>query len=90
QLPKNKFIIGYTGTLGVANALQTLIEAAERLQEYTEIAFVLVGAGKEKAALQSLVAEKQLRNIFFIDPIPKVEIQSILSEFDACYIGLTK
>ncbi|MBF4348901.1 glycosyltransferase WbuB, partial [Vibrio anguillarum] len=29
-------------------------------------------------------------NIFFIDPIPKVEIQSILSEFDACYIGLTK
>ncbi|EGR1264336.1 glycosyltransferase family 4 protein [Vibrio cholerae] len=90
QLPKNKFIIGYTGTLGVANALQTLVEAAERLQEYTEIAFVLVGAGKEKAALQSLVAEKQLRNIFFIEPIPKVEIQSILSEFDACYIGLTK
>ncbi|MFP7408756.1 glycosyltransferase family 4 protein [Aeromonas veronii] len=87
QLPKNKFIIGYTGTLGVANALHTLIEAAERLQEYTEIAFVLVGAGKEKSALQSLVVEKQLRNIFFIDPIPKVEIQSMLVEFDACYIG---
>ncbi|MBE0508553.1 MAG: glycosyltransferase family 4 protein [Marinospirillum sp.] len=90
QLPENKFIVGYTGTLGVANALDALIEAAERLQHYPDIAFVLVGGGKEKAALQALVTEKQLDNVFFIDPIPKVEIQAMLSEFNACYIGLKK
>lgn len=90
QLPKNKFIVGYTGTLGVANAMDTLIEAAERLQRYSDITFALVGGGKEKGAIQALVKEKQLSNVNFIDPIPKVEVQAILEQFDVCYIGLTK
>lgn len=87
QLPDSKFIVGYTGTLGVANALDTLIEAAERLQQYPDIAFVLVGSGKEKKILQGLVKEKGLHNVCFIEPIPKIEIQAMLSRFDACYLG---
>lgn len=87
KIPEGKFIVGYTGTLGVANALDTLIDAAEHLKEYSDIAFVLVGGGKEKALLQSSVMEKGLSNVTFIDPIPKVEIQAMLSRFDVCYIG---
>ncbi len=87
QLPQNKFIVGYTGTLGVANALDTLIEAADTLKDHADIAFALVGAGKEKPALQAQVKAKGLVNVFFIDPIPKVEIQAMLNRFDACYIG---
>lgn len=90
DLPKDKFIIGYTGTLGVANSLDTLLEAAEHLKEQKDIAFVLVGRGKEKVQLQASVKEKQLSNVTFIDPIPKVQIQAMLNEFDACFIGLTK
>lgn len=87
QIPKGKFIVGYAGTLGVANSLDTLIIAAEQLKEYTNIAFVLVGDGKEKTALQAIVKEKKLTNIYFIEPIPKVEIQALLSQFDSCFIG---
>lgn len=90
QLPQDKFIIGYTGTIGVANALDTFIEAADLLRSNTEIAFVIVGNGKEKAHLESIVKEKQLTNVTFIEAIPKVEIQAMLSRFDVCYIGLTK
>ncbi|MBR9830377.1 MAG: glycosyltransferase family 4 protein [Oceanospirillales bacterium] len=90
QLPQGKFIVGYTGTLGVANAMYVLLEAAVRLQQHTDIAFVLVGDGKEKAVLQAQAKKEGLSNVFFIEPIPKVEIQAILSRFDACYIGLTK
>jgi len=90
QLPQDKFIVGYTGTLGVANSLYTLVDAAERLRGHGEIAFVLVGDGKERAALKKLVAKKGLDNVFFVDPIPKVEIQAILAKFDACYLGLSK
>jgi glycosyltransferase involved in cell wall biosynthesis len=90
KLPENKFIVGYTGTIGVANALDTLIEAAERLQSYPDIAFVLVGGGKEKDTLKTLITKKCLNNVYFIDPIPKVEIQAMLSQFDTCYIGWLK
>lgn len=87
QLPEGKFTVGYTGTLGVANALDTLICAAERLKEHPDICFVLVGDGKEKPGLRQLVAEKGLTNVYFVDPIPKVEIQAMLARFDGCYIG---
>ncbi|ARM83543.1 putative glycosyl transferase [Marinobacter salarius] len=87
QLPEGKFLVGYTGTLGVANALDTLICAAEQLKGHSGIAFVLVGDGKEKPALKKLVASKALANVYFVDPIPKVEIQAMLARFDGCYIG---
>lgn len=90
QLPKDKFIVGYTGTIGLANALQNLVEAAELLKEHSDIAFVLVGHGKEKEKLQQLIEDKGLDNVQFIDPIPKSEVQGILSNFDVCYIGLTR
>lgn len=87
QLPKDKFLVGYTGTLGVANAMNTLIAAAERLKEHHDLAFVMVGDGKEKPALRQLVDQKGLSNVYFVDPIPKVEIQAMLARFDGCYIS---
>lgn len=90
QLPKGKFVVGYTGTLGVANSLDTFLAAAEALKENNNIEFVLVGQGKEKNSLQASVQKSKLKNVTFIDPIPKVQIQAMLNNFDACFIGLTK
>jgi glycosyltransferase involved in cell wall biosynthesis len=87
QLPQGKFIVGYTGTLGVANALDTLLKAAERLKAHDDIAFVLVGGGKEKATLKQQATELGLDNVVFIDPIPKAQIQTMLARFDVCFIG---
>ena len=66
-LPKDKFIVGYTGTFGLANNLSSFIEAAKILKEETEIAFVLVGDGKEKSNLVKMA--KTLNNVIFVDPI---------------------
>ena len=90
QLPKDKFIIGYAGTLGIANALDSFIRAANELQGYSEIAFVLVGNGKLKPRLQQQVEELGLTNVYFVDAIPKRQVQNLLEIFNVCYIGLTK
>ena len=90
QLPKDKFIVGYAGTLGIANALDSFIRAANELKGYSEIAFVLVGNGKLKQRLQQQVNELGLTNVYFVDAIPKRQVQSLLKVFNVCYIGLTK
>nr|WP_228136220.1 glycosyltransferase family 4 protein [Acinetobacter calcoaceticus] len=90
QLPQNKFIIGYTGTIGVANAIDDLIEAAQMLSNNPHLHFVLVGSGKEKDSLIQKVNTLGLQNITFIDAIPKKQIQSMLEQFDVCYIGWQK
>lgn len=87
QIPEVGFIVGYTGTVGVANALEDLVSAAYLLREYKEIAFVIVGAGKELAKLKANVCERALTNVFFVDPVPKSYVQSVISLFDVCYIG---
>jgi glycosyltransferase involved in cell wall biosynthesis len=90
QLPQDKFIVGYTGTIGVANAIDDLIEAAKLLSNMPHLHFVLVGSGKEKESLIQKAQSLGLQNITFIDPIPKKQIQSMLEQFDICYIGWQK
>jgi glycosyltransferase involved in cell wall biosynthesis len=87
-LPKDKFIVGYTGTIGIANALEYLLKAAENLKEYKDILFVIVGNGKEKDNLIEIYGN--LENVLFIEPIKKEQVQSMLKLFDVCYIGLKK
>lgn len=86
QIPKDKFIIGYCGTLGEANGLKYFIEAAQILKDNDKISFLLVGDGKDKQKL--LNTANGLKNIIFIDSIPKKSVQNILNFFDICYISI--
>jgi glycosyltransferase involved in cell wall biosynthesis len=86
-LPEGKFVVGYVGTLGVANALGSLIEAAALLKDHDDIAFVLVGDGKEKNALQRQAELRGLDNTIFLDSIPKRQVQSLLASLDVCFLG---
>lgn len=85
QIPKDKFVVGYTGTMGLANALEYLIEAAILLKDRTDIHFVFVGDGYLKEELQNNV--KNNSNVTFIDKINKNKVQHMLSFFDVCFVG---
>lgn len=80
------FIVGYAGTHGLANSLDTLIDAA-RLMKGERVAFVLVGGGPDKIALQERVQVEELDNVRFLDPVKKEQIPSLLRWFDVAYIG---
>ncbi|WP_386171429.1 glycosyltransferase family 4 protein [Sulfitobacter pontiacus] len=85
-LPSGKFLIGYTGTIGTANALETLVGAAEKIKDHKDIAFVVVGSGRERDRIAIEIERRNLSNIHLIGPIPKRQVQSMLAQFDACVI----
>jgi len=85
QIPKNKFIIGYTGTIGMANALEYFVKASKILRNNINIHFLLVGDGYLKSDLKKIV--KGQTNITFISKLNKNQVQNILSFFDVCFIG---
>lgn len=87
KIPKNKFIIGYTGTIGLANAMEYFVEASLKITN-KNIHFVIVGDGFSKDNLKKTVVNSN--NITFIDKIKKSQVQEILSFFDVCYIGRYK
>ena len=88
KIPTDKFIIGYTGTVGLANAIESLLESAKILKDYRDILFIVVGDGKEKKSL--IEKYGYLENILFIDTVKKSQVQSLLKLFDVCYIGLKR
>jgi glycosyltransferase involved in cell wall biosynthesis len=88
QIPENKFVVGYVGTVGAANALNHFVDAANVLRDNREVLFVIVGDGQEKPAL--IKQAKMLENILFIPSIAKPQVQSMLALFNICYIGLKK
>ena len=83
---QGKFIVGYAGTHGIANALDTLLGAASLVGD-ERLAFVLVGGGPEKPALQLMARNMGLTNVHFFDPVPKQQVPALLRSFDVAYIG---
>lgn len=85
--PNSDFVVGYAGTLGVANSIDTLIDAAALLENHSQISFVIVGDGKEKERLVQKVKSLKLNNVTFINSVSKNQVQSVLNVFDACFLG---
>jgi glycosyltransferase involved in cell wall biosynthesis len=84
-----RFIVGYAGSQGLANALEYLIDAASELRD-DPIGFVMVGQGSEKANLQARARALSLKNVLFLDPVKKPVIPALLSEMDGLYLGWRK
>ncbi len=82
---QGKIITGYAGTLGVANAVDYLIKTAKRINN-DRVHFVITGIGPEEKNLKE--AAKGLTNVTFLPPVPKTQVQALLSYHDILYIGL--
>jgi glycosyltransferase involved in cell wall biosynthesis len=80
-------IIAYTGTFGLANALDSFIDAAKLVTDIP-IAFALFGKGPLDAHLYSRIEKEAIKNVFIFEPVSKKTIPHLLTFFDFLYIGL--
>ncbi len=90
QKQAGRVVLGYAGSMGLPNALDTLLDAAALLRKAAhavEVAFVLVGGGHEAARLAERARAEGLSNVSFFPPIPKAQIPTLLRGFDIAYIG---
>lgn len=68
-----QLVLTYVGAHGVANHLIQVVDAAEQLKD-KPVVFQLIGAGMQKKMLQEEVQKRQLKNVRFIDSVPKKEV----------------
>lgn len=86
-----KFVVSYIGTMGMAHGLETVIEAAARLQESDpEIIFLLVGEGAEKERILRMASNRALTNMKFVGQQPRAKIPEYICASDACLVLLKK
>jgi len=86
---EKRFIVGYAGAHGLANALDVVLKAAD-IMTSKSVEFVLVGQGPEKESLVRQAESLGLGNVHFLPSIPKSAIPSFLGQMDALFIGLKR
>jgi colanic acid biosynthesis glycosyl transferase WcaI len=75
---ENKQVILYAGTHGYAHGMEVLLDTAQLLEK-TNIIFLLVGGGSEKARLEQRCTEQKLTNVLFLPPQPPENIARLYS-----------
>ena len=76
---RSHFICTYIGAHGRWNKLETILEAAERLNG-TRVRFLLIGDGDHKDELRRYADSLHLGNVCFLDAVPKRKVFDYLNQ----------
>lgn len=82
---KEVFNIVYAGSLGKANAMWVLTEAAKHFPDGVNV--IVVGRGNHKKEIERNIQTLNLRNIKIFDGIPKNQVFSLLLKSDALFLS---
>lgn len=84
------FLIGYTGAHGIANALDSYVEAGKQLHG-KKIRLLSIGPGPERNRLMQKAHDLQLDDVVeFLQPVGRGQVPELLNQMDALYIGLQR
>jgi glycosyltransferase involved in cell wall biosynthesis len=88
NIPTNKFIIGYAGSIGITNGLDSFIACAKKMSNDDRIIFALLGDGDSKSVYVN--ETKNLKNIIFIPKVKREEVASFLELCNVLYFSSLK
>ena len=86
-----KFNIMFTGNMGKAQALESVLKSAELVQNnYPEIQFVFIGGGIDENYLRNCAKELNLDNTLFLERVPLSKIGDIIALADIALVHLKR
>ena len=86
---KDKFIVGYIGTHGMAHGLDFIVRSIAKVENKT-IHFLFIGDGAMKKTIVEITSSLKLKNITFLNPIKKDDVPKYLSICDVSLAPLKK
>ena len=89
-LLKNKYCITFSGNIGKAQSIKTILEASEKLIDQKDIHIILIGGGSEITYAKSYIKRKKLKNISIFGPYPSGLTLDILKKSKASLLTLKK
>ena len=89
KIPKDKFIIGYVGSISVAYSVEQLVKAAERIKN-KKIHFLIVGDGPFILSLKKYIKLHKIRNVSLLGRIDSTQVPEVISKFNICFVGYKK
>lgn len=87
---EGRFVVSYSGTIGMACGLEVVLDAAEELRRRgrRDVAFLLVGDGAIREELSAEARRRGLDKVVFTGRQDKARMPAFLSISDACLVHL--
>lgn len=86
---ENTLVVGYFGNMGIAQDMDTLIEAARTLKNHENIKFLLAGHGVKMTEIKSIVQSEKLENVIILDFLHRKQFEEALKLSDCLVVSLS-
>jgi glycosyltransferase involved in cell wall biosynthesis len=83
-----RFVVLYSGNMGLAHEFGTVLDAAESLRERSDVGFAFVGSGPRRAEVEARVGERGLANVEFLPYQPRERLGESLTAGDVHLVTL--
>lgn len=84
----DRFVVLHAGNIGLAQNLDVVLDAAERLRSRRDIVILFIGEGNRKAALEAAVRARGLDNVRFLPFQPRDQLRWTYASSDVCLVSL--
>lgn len=82
------FVVSYAGNMGLAQGLEVLLDAADRLRDQRDIIFLFVGDGVLRMQLMEAARAGGLDNVRFVGHQPYARVPEIYAASDVSVVAL--
>lgn len=82
---KDRFVVQYSGNMGLWHDMDTFVRAAAELRDAEDIHFLFIGDGIRRAGAEKLAESLNLKNITWMDFVPRSELGKSLT---CCHLAL--
>ncbi len=87
---QGKFNVMFTGNMGIAQGLDTVLEAAKSLSDIQNLQITMVGAGVELDRLKLRVEQEEIKNIQFTGQVTHQEVEALVPWADGLLVHLKR
>ncbi len=82
----DKFVVLYSGNIALTQGLETVIDAAQQLQDIPNLVFVVVGEEKARNRLEAYCEDQDVHNVQMFDFQPREMLPELLAAADVSLV----
>ncbi len=83
------FKVLFAGNVGAAQAMETIVATAEKLQAFTDIKVVILGSGSKVDWVAQQIIEKKLTNLYLEGRFPVETMPALMRQASVLLVSLT-
>jgi glycosyltransferase involved in cell wall biosynthesis len=87
-IPRDAFVAGYVGTLGMCHGLSAVVDAAELTRGDARFHYVMMGSGADRGEIEQLARERELENLTILEGGPRQDALDLLNAVDVSLVLL--